>query len=128
MTDKRRLISSGSQFEEDFAYSRAVIQGPWCFVSGTTGYDYTTMQMPQSAVDQANNALETIKSALEQAGFSLNDAVRVQYTITDAALATQVQPAIQKHFGVVRPAATMVVAGLIDPAMLIEIELTAFRQ
>lgn len=127
MTINRQHYSSGSQFEVDFAYSRAVSQGDWCFVSGTTGYDYATMSMPENAVDQADNALKTISSVLNEAGFSLNDVVRVQYTIVDTKLAHEVQPALQKHLADIRPAATMVVAGLIDAAMKIEIEVTAFR-
>jgi enamine deaminase RidA (YjgF/YER057c/UK114 family) len=127
MPTNRQHYSSGSQFEVDFAYSRAVVQGDWCFVSGTTGYDYATMSMPENVVDQANNALNTISNVLDEAGFSLSDVVRVQYTIVDAELAGEVQPALQEHLADIRPAATMVVAGLIDPAMKIEIEVTAFN-
>lgn len=126
-TDRKR-ISSGSPFEEQFAYSRAVVQGDWCFVSGTTGYDYAAMIMPDSVVDQTANAFETIQKTLEQAGFSLNDTVRVQYTITDPGDADRIQPVLQQFLNDARPAATMVVAGLIKPEMKIEIEITAMRE
>ncbi len=128
MTTKRKLISSGSPFEEQFAYSRAVVQGNWCFVSGTTGYDYTTMSMPESVAEQTANAFQTIESVLGEAGFSLADTIRVQYTIIDANLVSDVQPVLHKFFGEVRPAATMVVAGLIAPEMKIEIEITALKE
>ena len=118
-------ISSGSPFEEQFAYSRAVVQGDWCFVSGTTGFDYATMTMPESAAEQAANAFRTIQTTLQEAGFSLKDTVRVQYTIVAANIATEVQPVLREFLDDVRPAATMVVAGLIHPEMKIEIEVTA---
>ncbi len=127
MTRNRRLISSGSPFEEKFAYSRAVVQGDWCFVSGTTGYDYDSMEMPTSAADQATNALATIESVLIEAGFSLADVVRVQYTIVDAAIAAEIQPVLKRCLDDIRPAATMVVARLIAPDMKIEIEVTALK-
>lgn len=127
MTAKRKLISSGSKFEEQFAYSRAVIQGNWCFVSGTTGYDYELMHMPESVVDQAVNAFETIEKTMAEGGFSLQDTVRVQYTITEAADADKVQPVLQQFLGSIQPAATMIVAGLIKPEMKIEIEITAMK-
>ncbi len=124
---KRRLISSGSDFEKQFGYSRAVAQGDWIFVSGTTGYDYASMEMPESVVQQASNALTTIKSAMEAGGFELGHTIRVQYTITDAKYAEQVTKVLGAYFGEIRPAATMVVAGLIKPEMKIEIEVTGFR-
>ncbi|WP_075083024.1 RidA family protein [Mariniblastus fucicola] len=127
MTISRKLISSGSKFEKDFAYSRAVVQGNWCFVSGTTGYDYTSMCMPEHAVDQARNAFWTIEKSLSEGGFSLSDIVRVQYTVVKAEYADEVQPVLRRFLGDVRPAATMVVAGLIKPEMKIEIEVTALR-
>jgi enamine deaminase RidA (YjgF/YER057c/UK114 family) len=123
----RKLISTGSSFEVTMGYSRAVIQGDWAFVSGVTGYDYTTMKMPDSIADQARNCFETIKSALEEGGFTLADIARVQYTVTDAALVDALIPALGEYMGDVRPAATMVVAGLIKPEMLIEIEVTALK-
>jgi enamine deaminase RidA (YjgF/YER057c/UK114 family) len=120
-------ISSGSPFETEFAYSRAVVKGDWCFVAGTTGYDYGTMRMPEAAVDQAHAAFATIERTLREAGFAMSDIVRVQYTLTDAALRFEVAPALREALGGVRPAATMVVAGLNEPEMKIEIEVTAFR-
>jgi enamine deaminase RidA (YjgF/YER057c/UK114 family) len=120
-------ISSGSRFEAEFAYSRAVVRGDWCFVAGTTGYDYATMTMPEAAVEQARAAFATIERALAQAGFAMGDVVRVQYTITDPALRFEVAPALREALGEVRPAATMVVAGLTEPEMKVEIEVTAFR-
>ncbi|WP_417245355.1 RidA family protein [Celeribacter sp.] len=123
----RKLVSSGSDFEKVMGYSRAVVQGDWCFVSGTTGYDYATMTMPESVADQARNCFKTISAVLEGEGFSLSDAVRVQYTIKDAALVDDVVPALGEFLSDIRPAATMVVADLIKPEMKIEIEVTAFR-
>ena len=123
----RKLVSSGSDFEKVMGYSRAVVQGDWCFVSGTTGYDYATMTMPESVADQARNCFKTISAVLEGEGFSLSDAVRVQYTIKDAALLDDLVPALGEFLSDIRPAATMVVADLIKPEMKIEIEVTAFR-
>jgi enamine deaminase RidA (YjgF/YER057c/UK114 family) len=120
-------ISTGSPFEEEFAYSRAVVRGDWCFVAGTTGYDYATMAMPGPAVEQARAALATIERTLAEAGFAMADIVRVRYTITDPALRAEIAPALRAALGQVRPAATMVVAGLNEPEMKIEIEVTAFR-
>jgi enamine deaminase RidA (YjgF/YER057c/UK114 family) len=124
----RRLISSGSPFEETAGYSRAVVQGDWCFVSGTTGYDYATMAMPASVEDQTRNCLSTIGKALNEAGFSLADVVRCHYYVTEAAFADRVFPILGETFGTIRPAATMVVCDLIRPEMRIEIEVTALRQ
>lgn len=108
-------------------YSRAVVKGPWCFVSGVTGYDYATMVMPAGVADQARNCFATIDAVLSQAGFAMTDIVRVQYTITDAALVDDVVPVLGAALSEIRPAATMIVAGLIRPEMLIEIEVTALR-
>jgi enamine deaminase RidA (YjgF/YER057c/UK114 family) len=124
----RRLVSTGSPFEAKYAYSRAVAQGDWCFVAGTTGYDYKTMKMPASALDQARNAFATIAETLDKAGFALADVVRVQYTITDPSVQEEIAPALSEAFGNVRPAGTMVVAGLVAPEMKVEIEVTALRQ
>lgn len=124
---ERRLISTGSPFEETAGYSRAVIQGDWCFVSGTTGYDYKTMTMPEDVAAQTDNALATIDAALLEAGFTRADIVRAQYTVTDAAHADIAFPVLGRYFAGIRPAATMVVAGLIRPEMKIEIEVTALR-
>ena len=119
-------ITTGSPFEEDYAYSRAVVRGGWCFVAGTTGYDYETMTLPEAAVDQARNALGTIERTLVAAGFAMADVVRVRYIVTDAALRAEIAPALRAAFGSVRPAGTMMVAGLIEPEMKVEIEVTAF--
>ncbi len=124
----RRLISSGSPFEATAGYSRAVVQGDWCFVSGTTGYDYATMTMPEGVEDQTRNCLATIGKALEDAGFSFADVVRCHYYVTEAAFADRVFPILGETFGAIRPAATMVVCDLIRREMLIEIEVTALRR
>lgn len=108
-------------------YSRAVVKGGWCFVSGVTGYDYATMTMPDDIGDQARNCFATIRTVLDQAGFTMEDIVRVQYTITDVSLVDAVVPTLGEALGDIRPAATMVIAGLIRPEMKVEIEVTAFR-
>lgn len=108
-------------------YSRAVVKGDWCFISGVTGYDYTTMAMPDGAADQTRNCFQTIFRVLNEAGFAASDVVRVQYTIIDVALVDQITPVLGHYLGEIRPAATMVVAGLIRPEMKIEIEVTAMR-
>lgn len=120
-------ISTGSPFELEMAYSRAVIKGGWCFVSGVTGYDYTKMLMPEGVAAQAEASFQTIDRVITEAGFQLADIVRVQYTLVDAALVAELSPILSAHLGDVRPAATMIVAGLIKPEMLIEIEVTAFK-
>jgi enamine deaminase RidA (YjgF/YER057c/UK114 family) len=122
-----KRISTGSPFEATMGYSRAVVKGGWCFVSGVTGYDYATMIMPEDVADQARNCFRTIKSVLEQGGFTMEDIVRVQYTVTDVALVDALIPALGEAFGDIRPAATMVIAGLIRPEMKVEIEVTAFK-
>jgi XTP/dITP diphosphohydrolase len=124
---KMQRISTGSPFEAAMSYSRAVVKGPWCFVSGVTGYDYATMTMPDDIAAQARNCFATIGWALKQGGFELADIVRVQYTVTDAALVEALAPALNEALGDIRPAATMVVAGLIRPGMKVEIEVTAFK-
>ena len=124
----RRLISSGSPFEATAGYSRAVVSGDWCFVSGTTGYDYATMTMPEGVEDQTRNCLATIGKVLTEAGFSFNDVVRCHYYVTEATFADRVFPILGETFGTIRPAATMVVCDLIRPEMRIEIEVTALRQ
>ena len=108
-------------------YSRAVVKGGWCFVSGVTGYDYASMTMPEGIADQARNCFATIKSVLIEAGFEMIDVVRVQYTVVDRALVADEEPVLGVVMGPVRPAATMVIAGLIRPEMKIEIEVTAFK-
>lgn len=127
MTGGRRLISTGSPFEQAFGYSRAVVQGDWCFVAGVTGYDYAAMTMPEEAAAQAEACFATIGRVLDEAGFAMSDIVRVQYTLTDRALVEEVAPVLGRHMGDIRPAATMVIAGLISPEMKIEIEVTALR-
>jgi enamine deaminase RidA (YjgF/YER057c/UK114 family) len=123
----RKLISSGSPFEATVGYSRAVVQGDWCFVAGTTGYDYATMSMPEGVEDQARNALATIEKALIDGGFAMRDVVRATYYISDAADWEPAGPVLGSVFGAIRPAATCVVAGLVTPEMKIEIEVTAFK-
>ena len=120
-------ISTGSPFEATMGYSRAVVKGGWCFVSGVTGYDYAAMQMPTDVAAQAENCFATIRSVLLQAGFQLSDIVRAQYTVTEAAWVPDLVPVLGAHMGSVRPAATMIIAGLIRPEMLVEIEVTAFK-
>jgi enamine deaminase RidA (YjgF/YER057c/UK114 family) len=124
----RRLISTGSPFEKTAGYSRAVAQGDWCFVSGTTGYDYATMTMPERVEDQTRNCMATIAKALDEAGFALADVVRVHYYITDPAFVDVVFPILGEYFGDIRPAATMIVCGLNKPEMKIEIEATALKR
>lgn len=123
----RRLISTGSPFERTAGYSRAVAQGDWCFVSGTTGYDYATMAMPESVEDQTRNALATIASALAEAGFSMADVVRARYHVTEREHVARVFPILGEAFGDIRPAATMTICQLNEPEMKIEIEVTACR-
>lgn len=124
----RRLISTGSPFEKTAGYSRAVVQGDWCFVSGTTGYDYATMTMPDGIEEQTRNCLATIARALRDGGFELADVVRAHYYVTDQAFVHRVYPILGETFGDIRPAATMVVCGLAEPEMKIEIEVTALRR
>jgi enamine deaminase RidA (YjgF/YER057c/UK114 family) len=123
----RRLISSGSPFEAEYAYSRAVAQGDWCFVAGTTGYDYAAMQMPAAPLDQARNCLTTIRRALEEAGFAMGQIVRLRTIVTDLADWEAAAPAMREALGDIRPANTLIRAGLLMPEMKIEIEATAFR-
>jgi enamine deaminase RidA (YjgF/YER057c/UK114 family) len=121
----RRLISSGSQFEQDIGYSRAVIDGEWVFVSGTTGFDYDTMSISNSLLEQCEQTLKNIQSALRRAGADLEDVVRVTYILPEAEHFSDCWPVLRKYFGEVRPAATMISARLLDPRMKIEIEVTA---
>ena len=123
-----RRISTGSPFESALGYSRAVVKGPWCFLSGTTGYDYAAMAMPGSAAEQARNAFATIAATLREAGFAPADIVRVQYTITDPAILDEIAPVLGEAMKDALPAATMVVAGLIRPEMKVEFEVTAYRE
>lgn len=121
----RRLISSGSTFEEEIGYSRAVVDGDWVFVSGTTGFDYATMTIADDVVAQAEQCLKNIDAALREAGASMADVVRVTYVLPDAAEFPACWPVLRRWFGEVRPAAMMISAGLADPRMRIEIEATA---
>ena len=123
----RKLITTGSPFEERFAYSRAVVQGDWCFVAGTTGFDYEKMEMPDSVADQTRNIFLTIQKSLQDAGFALGDIVRLQTTITDPSYMEDAAPVLREFMGDVRPANTAVIADLIAPEMKIEIEATALR-
>ena len=113
-----RRISTGSPFEATMGYSRAVVKGGWCFVSGVTGYDYVTMTIPSDIAAQARNCFITIESVLHEAGFALADIVRVQYTVADLGLVDALVPVLGDVLGQVRPAATMVIAGLIRPDLM----------
>jgi enamine deaminase RidA (YjgF/YER057c/UK114 family) len=124
----RQLISSGSTFEQEIGYSRAVVDGDWIFVSGTTGFDYETMTIPDSLVEQTEQCLRNIQSALERAEASFHDVVRVVYVLPKASEFPECWPVLRKYFGEVRPAAMMISAGLADPRMRIEIEVTARRR
>ena len=121
----RKLISSGSEFEENVGYSRAVVDGDTIFVAGTTGYDYTTMSISDDIVEQAEQCLINIEKALLEAGSSLEDIVRVHYILPDRLDFEPCWPVFKKYLGTARPAATMFVAGLVDERMKIEIEVTA---
>ncbi len=124
----RRLISSGSQFEHDIGYSRAVVDGDWIFVSGTTGFDYAAMTISDNLLDQTEQCMKNIQSALRQAGGELADVVRVTYVLPDGRRFPECWPILKKYLGEVRPAAMMISAGLSDPRMQIEIEVTARRR
>jgi enamine deaminase RidA (YjgF/YER057c/UK114 family) len=124
----RRLISSGSTFEADIGYSRAVVDGDWIFVSGTTGFDYRTMTIAEGVVEQAEQCLRNIEAALSEAGAAMADVVRVTYVLPDAAQFPACWPVLRKYFGTVRPAAMMISAGLADARMKIEIEVTARKR
>ncbi len=123
---ERRLISTGSPFEKTAGYSRAVVQGGFVFVAGTTGYDYATMTLPATVEEQTRNCFRTIAATLKEAGTSMANVVRATYYITDAADADKVFPIFGEVFGDIRPASTLlVVAGLYKPEMKVEIEVTA---
>ena len=121
----RQLISSGSPFEAQIGYSRAVAVDGWVFVSGTTGYDYATMTMPEGVAEQCRNALKTIEKALGEAGASVADVVQVRYLLPNGDDFETCFPVLQDVFGNVRPAATMMIVKLMTPEMKIEIEVTA---
>ena len=120
-----KRISSGSPFEARIGYSRAVVDGDMVYVSGTTGYDYARMEMPDDAAAQTRNTLGTIEKALKDAGSGLKDVVRVRYYLTDMADYDAIVQVLGETFSEIRPAATMVVCGLTTPEMKIEIEVTA---
>jgi len=122
---KRTLISSGSTFEQEIGYSRAVVQGDWVFVSGTTGFDYTAMTIADGIEAQTEQCLKNIEAALQQAGASLKDVVRVTYIVPDGSEFPACWPVLRRYFGDIRPAATMISVGLADSRMRIEIEVTA---
>ncbi len=123
----RRLISSGSKFETEMAYSRAVVEGDWIFVSGTTGFNYATMEISADVAVQADQTFLNIKAAMEKAGFGLEHIVRVHYILPKSEDFQACWPTLKKYLGDIRPAATMFVAGLADPRMKIEIEVTGRR-
>ncbi len=124
----RWRISQGSSFEEEVGYSRAVVADPWVFVSGTTGFDYSTMTISDDVVEQVDRTLANIDAALEQAGATAADVVRVRYYLPNAADFEACFPALRSYFDAARPAATMVVCQLADPRIKIEVEVTALKQ
>jgi enamine deaminase RidA (YjgF/YER057c/UK114 family) len=121
----RKLISSGSVFEEQIGYSRAVVEGEWIFVSGTTGFDYANMTISNDVVAQAEQCMKNIEAALLQAGATISDVVRVTYILPVASDFSLCWPVLKKYFGTVRPAATMFSAGLLEERIKIEIQVTA---
>jgi enamine deaminase RidA (YjgF/YER057c/UK114 family) len=121
----RQLISSGSTFEQEIGYSRAVVEGDWIFVSGTTGFDYSKMTISDDLLEQAEQCFRNIQTALNEAGASLQDVVRVTYVLPEASDFPKCWPVFRKYLGQVRPAAMMIAAGLSDPRMRIEIQVTA---
>lgn len=124
----KRLINSGSVFEEQMGYSRAVVDGKWVFVSGTTGFDYASMTISDNIVEQTEQCFKNIAAALKQADAYLQDVVRVTYVVPNAAEFEQCWPVMRKYLGAIRPAAMMISAGLADPRMKIEIEVTARKE
>ena len=123
----RQLISSGSRFEAECGFSRAVVDGEWIFIAGTTGFDYARMTIVDDPAEQARQAFRNIETALAEAGASLGDVVRVRYYVPDATDWPAIVPVLGEVFGAIRPAATALVCGLVDPRMKIEIEVTARR-
>lgn len=124
----RQWISSGSRFEQEIGYSRAVVDGEWVFVSGTTGFDYATMTIADDPAAQCEQCLQNIAAALGQAGATVGDVVRVTYMLPDRRDFEPCWPVLRRWFGDARPAATMIQAGLLDPRMKIEIEVTARKR
>jgi len=123
----RQRISSGSTFETQIGYSRAIVADPWVFVSGTTGFDYANMTISDNVVEQAEQCMQNIEAALTQAGTSWADVVRVTYVLPHASEFEACWPVLRKYLGEVRPAAMMISAGLADPRMKIEVEVTALK-
>lgn len=123
----RRLISTGSSFEAVLGYSRAVVQGDWCFMAGVTGYDYATMSLPGDIEAQARACFATVGRVLDEAGFAMGDIVRVTHYVARRELVAVLTPVLGATLAEVRPAATMVIAELMQPEMLYEVEVTAFR-
>src|SRR5260370_21008871 len=124
----RHLISSGSSFERQIGYSRAVVDGEWVFVSGTTGFDYRTMTISADVVAQTEQCLRNIEASLTEAGSRFEDVIRVGYILPNAADFESCWEDLRRYFGDVRPSATMMAAGLADPRMKIEIEVTARKR
>jgi enamine deaminase RidA (YjgF/YER057c/UK114 family) len=124
---KRKLISSGSKFEREIGYSRAVVAGNWVFVSGCTGYDYKKMTISEDLLEQTEQCFKNIEAALKQAGASLKDVVRATFILPDGSQFEKTWPVLRKYFGKIRPASTMISAGLANPLMKIEIEVTALK-
>ena len=124
---KRQWITSGSPYEAQIGYSRAVVAGDWVFVSGTTGFDYATMTISDDVVEQVEQCLQNIAKALAEAGCTLDDVVRVNYVLPSGADFEPCWPVLRQHFGKAKPAAMVITAGLLDPRMKIEIEVTACK-
>ena len=126
-SSQRRKISQGSSFEKEIGYSRAIVDGNWVFVAGTTGFDYSTMTISSDVVEQTRQTIANIDAALVEAGASANDIVRVRYLVPDPTDFEPCWPVLREYFGEAAPAATMMVVGLADPQMKIEIEVTALK-
>ncbi|MGL4295926.1 MAG: RidA family protein [Aestuariivirga sp.] len=124
----RTRISSGSKFEAEIGYSRAIVDGDWIWVAGTTGFNYETMTISEDVAEQAEQTLKNIKAALDQAGFSFADVVRANYILPKGEDFPACWPVLRKYFGEIRPASTMIIAGLADPRMKIEIEVTGKKR
>lgn len=125
--DPKRILIQLSEGEKTYSMSRAVVQGDWCFVSGTVGYDYTTGEIPEDPAQQAMNTFANVMAAMKEGGFELGHTVRVQYTLSSRDHIDAVLPVIKRHFGNIMPAATMVIADMVDERMKVEIEVTAYK-